>query len=117
MEAVTDYVAHLIKAYASRQRFNVKRLENTAEIRCEDDLYYHYDHNGGLKKYITNDDSTCLAPWPSAADGDAGKGESGSGGGGGGAAAAREHVPIPCDVAFDLKAEASIDTHTRHVFA
>jgi hypothetical protein len=60
MDAVTDYVAHLIREYAKRQQFTVVRLENTAEIRCEDDLYHHYDVNGGLKKYLTHDDSSCL---------------------------------------------------------
>lgn len=48
MDAVTGYVAHLIRAYAKRQRFDVVRLENTLEVRCEDDLYHHYDHNGGV---------------------------------------------------------------------
>lgn len=45
---------------------------------------------GGLKKYITNDSSTCLAPpGGEAADG--------------AASDERDRVPIPCDVAFDLK--------------
>ena len=99
MEAVTDYVAHLIREYAKRQRFNVKRLENTVEIRCEDDLYHHYDHNGGLKRYITEDESTCIAPWPSNGT----SGGRGAGDGGGSEVGGRERVPIPCDVAFDLK--------------
>lgn len=45
---------------------------------------------GGLKKYITNDNSTCLAPPGEEAAVGAVPDE-------------RDRVPIPCDVAFDLK--------------
>lgn len=98
MEAVTDYVAHLIREYATRLRYNVKRVKRSEEIRCEDDLYHHYDYNGALLKYKTSDNATCLTPPASPRN-------SGGGGGSGDASGVRygERVPIPCDVAFDLK--------------
>jgi|AntAceMinimDraft_12_1070368.scaffolds.fasta_scaffold302092_1 hypothetical protein len=30
MDAVTGYVAHLLREYARRQQFTVKRIDNTA---------------------------------------------------------------------------------------
>ena len=35
MDAVTDYVAHLLRVYASRQAFRVEQVEGSVEINCE----------------------------------------------------------------------------------
>jgi len=93
MDAVTDYVAHVLREYAKRQAFNVRRQEGTAEVGCEDDLYRHYDHNGGLRKYITEDNSTCLAP-PLPFSSIAAPAWGGT---------YTEEVLIPCEVSNDLK--------------
>jgi len=93
MDAVTDYVAHVLRQYATRLQFAATRQEGTVEIGCEDDLYRHYDFNGGLQKFITEDNSTCLTPpEPGAALEPPGWGGTHKG-----------EVEIPCDVANDLK--------------
>jgi protein glucosyltransferase len=92
-EAVYEYVASVLTEYASRMTFKPARAPGSFEVKCEDDLYRHYDHDGGMLRFLTEDNGTCI--------GDGVKTPV-SGPGWGGAYDPAEGS-IPCEAANDIK--------------
>ena len=97
-DAVYDYVATVLTEYASRMTFEPKRSPGSFEVSCEDDLYRHYDHDGGMARFLTEDNSTCLDWGEEGAKTAATIGAPGWGG-----SYDPDEGRIPCEVANDVK--------------
>ena len=97
-DAVYDYVATVLTEYASRMTFEPKRSPGSFEVSCEDDLYRHYDHDGGMARFLTEDNSTCLDWGKEGAKTTATIGAPGWGG-----SYDPDEGRIPCEVANDVK--------------
>ena len=62
-DAVTDFMATLLREYARRQNFKVVPGRGAAPIDCEDDLWRHYARDRAfLNHYQMQDNATCVHP-------------------------------------------------------
>jgi len=59
---VTRYLHTLLTEYSKRMDYKPKRDPNSLEVNCEDDLWRHYDFDGGLLRFLTQDNTSCLVP-------------------------------------------------------
>eukprot|EP00854_Cymbomonas_tetramitiformis_P000842 gene842-1326_t len=60
MGEVSNYLSTVLTQYSQKLRFKPTRLKGSFEVNCEDDLWRHYNIDGSLLRFVTEDNSTCL---------------------------------------------------------